>query len=137
MRTVLFKNIFFSPRRVTKKTRTHGHEATVEMTLFACLASLSVAAVPKDLVTSLPGFPSDWPFKAYSGFLNVEFADPTAVGGYDAAVIHYQFHTARNSNASDTSFPVVAWHTGGPGGSSIYGQYAGIACLHSCASAII
>jgi hypothetical protein len=42
------------------------------------------------------------------------------VGGYDGAHIHYQFHTSQR-NASD---PVVAWHTGGPGGSSIYGQYA-------------
>ena len=99
------------------------------MTLLACLASLSAAAVPQDLFTSLPGFPSGWPFKAYSGFLSVEFADPSAVGGYDAAMIHYQFHTARNSTASDTHFPVVAWHTGGPGGSSIYGQYAGITVL--------
>ena len=96
------------------------------MNLLVCLASLSATAVPKDLVTSLPGFPSGWPFKAYSGFLNVDFADPKAVGGYDMAVIHYQFHTARNSTASDKQFPVVAWHTGGPGGSSIYGQYAGM-----------
>jgi len=96
------------------------------MNLLVCLTSLSATAVPKDLFTSLPGFPSGWPFKAYSGFLNVEFVDPKAVGGYDAAVIHYQFHTARNSTASDKQYPVVAWHTGGPGGSSIYGQYAEI-----------
>jgi len=82
------------------------------------LAAAALGAVDSDLVTSLPGFPATWPFKAYSGFLNVTFDPP--VGGYDGAHIHYQFHTSQR-NASD---PVVAWHTGGPGGSSIYGQYA-------------
>lgn len=88
--------------------------------LVSSLLPLALGAVDSDLVTSLPGFPdaSSWPFKAYSGFLNVTF-DP-AINGYDGAHIHYQFHTSQR-NASD---PVVAWHTGGPGGSSIYGQYA-------------
>ena len=86
--------------------------------LVSAVLPLALGAVDSDLVTSLPGFPATWPFKAYSGFLNVTF-DP-AINGYDGAHIHYQFHTSQR-NASD---PVVAWHTGGPGGSSIYGQYA-------------
>ena len=43
------------------------------------------------------------------------------VAGYDGVVCHYQFHTSKRNQATD---PVVAWHTGGPGGSSVYGQYA-------------
>ena len=80
-----------------------------------------VAAVPsEDKVTSLPGFePFPTDFDVYSGFLNVTF--PEKIGEYDAVVIHYQFHTSRNDPSTD---PVVAWHTGGPGGSSVYFQYA-------------
>ena len=44
-----------------------------------------------------------------------------AADGYDGATIHYQFHTSQSDTQSD---PIIAWHTGGPGGSSIYGQYA-------------
>ena len=85
------------------------------------LLALASADRPSDLVKSLPGFgdvPSN--FKVYSGFLDVKYSP--AVNGYDGARIHYQFHTSQSSNA--TADPVVAWHTGGPGGSSIYGQYA-------------
>ena len=59
-------------------------------------------------------------FKVYSGFLNVTYPQPVA--GYSGTVVHYQFHTSMRSTSADD--PVVAWHTGGPGGSSIYGQYA-------------
>jgi hypothetical protein len=74
---------------------------------------LASAEKSEDLVTSLPDFPpaSEWGFKAYSGFLDV----PGPVSGYDALKIHYQFHTSQGS----TSDPVVSWHQGGPGGSSI------------------
>jgi hypothetical protein len=83
-----------------------------------CLA-VTEAAVPEHLVKSLPGFPS-WgdSFKVYSGLLNVTY--PSPVAGYSGTVVHYQFHTSQGK-ATD---PVVAWHTGGPGGSSVYGQYA-------------
>ena len=88
---------------------------------FAALACTCAFAAPAaDEVKSLPGFPADFPFKAYSGFLDVTFS-PT-INGYDGARIHYQFHTSQSN--SSTSDPIVAWHTGGPGGSSIYGQYA-------------
>lgn len=75
------------------------------------------AAVDADLVTSLPEFPA-FPFKSYSGFLNVTAPQPVA--GYTSWVIHYQFDLSQNDPSVD---PVVAWHTGGPGGSSVYGLY--------------
>jgi hypothetical protein len=82
-----------------------------------------------DLVTEpLPGFPRQ-PFKVYSGFLNV--SDTQRASGYDRLVIHYQFDVvnaaaesaAAESAAAESAAPVAVWHTGGPGGSSIYGLY--------------
>lgn len=66
-----------------------------------------------DIVASLPGFSNiSWPFKLYSGLLEV----PGPINGYDSLLIHYQFHTSQSKPAAD---PVVTWHQGGPGGSSI------------------
>lgn len=77
-----------------------------------CLASADPVA---DLVEQLPGFQKA-PFKVYSGLLDV----PGPLNGYDSLRIHYQFHTSQNDPLKD---PVVAWHQGGPGGSSIVGAY--------------
>jgi carboxypeptidase C (cathepsin A) len=85
------------------------------MKFIAALAAAGVAADrPEDLVTSLPGFPTNdtWGFKAYSGILEV----PGPVCNYDSLRIHYQFHTSRRDPSKD---PVAVWHQGGPGGSSI------------------
>lgn len=84
------------------------------LALAAARLSLCAADRAEDLVTELPGFPdaSSWGFRAYSGFLHV----PGPISSYDALSIHYQFHTSQGHDASD---PVVAWHQGGPGGSSI------------------
>lgn len=90
--------------------------------MLVVLSAWTARASEDDRVHSVPGFEdSAWKsrFKVYSGFLNVSF--PHAIGDYDGVVIHYQFHTSRNDEEND---PVVAWHTGGPGGSSIYGQYS-------------
>lgn len=77
------------------------------------LLSPSNADIAADLVTSLPGFANtSWPFKLYSGLLDV----PGPVNGYDSLLIHYQFHTSQKDPTTD---PVVTWHQGGPGGSSI------------------
>ena len=83
------------------------------------LTTTAHAAKDQDLVTSaLPGFPQH-PFPVYSGFLNV--SDHSRASGYDRLIIHYQFDIS-SSNTSATD-PVAVWHTGGPGGSSIYGLY--------------
>lgn len=81
--------------------------------LLLLLLSGCTAEKTEDLVTSLPGFPpGPWPFRAYSGFLSVT----GPINGYDSLRIHYQFHTSQGAPARD---PVVAWHQGGPGSSSI------------------
>jgi len=69
--------------------------------------------VPADLVDKIPGFNAT-AFKVYSGYLAV----PGPINGYDALSIHYQLHL---SQADPASSPVVAWHQGGPGGSSTQG----------------
>lgn len=77
----------------------------------------------EDRVHSLPMFETkDWTdkFSVYSGFLNVTY--PEEIGGYDGVVIHYQFHTSQGKEAEGDRLAI--WHTGGPGGSSIYGQYS-------------
>lgn len=86
--------------------------------LLSILGTIAVvsAAPDGDLVTSLPGFPEQHPFKVYSGYLDV----PGPVAGYSSLHIHYQFHTSQKTPSQD---PVVTWHQGGPGGSSLYGQY--------------
>jgi len=75
------------------------------------LFGLAAADVPADLVKQIPGF-EPAPFKVYSGFLNV----PGPVAGYDQLKIHYQFHESQGNPSKD---PLVTWHQGGPGGSSI------------------
>jgi carboxypeptidase C (cathepsin A) len=80
---------------------------------FTLFVSCTVGAPSTDHVTSLPGFDS-WPFDLYSGYLNVP--GPFQQNDYDSLEIHYQFHTSQNDPAKD---PLVTWHQGGPGSSSI------------------
>jgi len=75
------------------------------------LLQASLADIQADLVQQVPGFNAT-PFKVYSGLLHV----PGPINGYDALKIHYQFHASQGDPATD---PVVTWHQGGPGGSSI------------------
>jgi len=77
----------------------------------AILFCVSSAEVPNDLVPQVPGFNAT-SFKVYSGLLDV----PGPIAGYDSLKIHYQFHTSQRNPSTD---PVVTWHQGGPGGSSI------------------
>lgn len=83
--------------------------------LGALLSALGVADVPADLVDRIPGFNAT-SFKVYSGYLAVP--GPFKLNKYESLSIHYQFHHAQTNAASS---PVVAWHQGGPGGSSTQG----------------
>ena len=59
------------------------------MSAFAPIIISLLGAVPADEVSTMPGFPpGPYPFKIYSGFLNVTFSPP--INGYDGAHIHYQ-----------------------------------------------
>lgn len=69
-----------------------------------------------DLVDIIPSFKKA-PFPVYSGYLYV----PGPVAGYDSMTIHYQFHYSQRNPKKD---PLVTWHQGGPGGSSLFGLYA-------------
>jgi carboxypeptidase C (cathepsin A) len=79
--------------------------------LISLLLGLAAADIPWDLVEQLPDF-DKVSFKVYSGLLDV----PGPINGYNSLRIHYQFHTSQRSPSKD---PVVTWHQGGPGGSSI------------------
>lgn len=83
--------------------------------IILAIAGTAWGAPAADLVSQLPGF-AQAPFKVYSGYLTV----PDYGGPYATLKIHYQFHESQRSPASD---PVVTWHQGGPGGSSIYGLF--------------
>jgi len=80
-------------------------------TVAAILFGISLADVPGDLVPQVPGFNAT-SFKVYSGLLDV----PGPIAGYDSLKIHYQFHESQRDPSTD---PVLTWHQGGPGGSSI------------------
>lgn len=82
------------------------------LALWLCVAT---ADKPEDLVDRIPGFNKS-AFKVYSGFIDV--AGP--INGYDSLKIHYQLHTSQRNPSKD---PLVIWHQGGPGGSSIVGAY--------------
>ena len=83
----------------------------VSALLLLGLLGAARAAVPADIVTSLPGFtPFPTNFKVYSGFLDVTF-DPPVVGCsgacfYDGAKIHYQFHASQGDPKKD---PIASW----------------------------
>jgi hypothetical protein len=83
--------------------------------LLSLLSSRALGDVPKDLVDRVPGF-NKTAFKVYSGFLAVP--GPFKLNSYDSLSIHYQLNTAQSDPAAS---PVVAWHQGGPGGSSTQG----------------
>lgn len=93
----------------------HRHCAFVVVLLTAARATN--AAPEADLVTSLPGFGklTGLPFRIYSGYLKVP--GPFLLNEYDSLEIHYQFQTSQ-SDTPDAD-PLVTWHQGGPGGSSI------------------
>ena len=61
----------------------------------------------------VPGF-NKTSFKVYSGYLQVP--GPFKLTEYDSLSIHYQLHYSQGNPSTD---PLVTWHQGGPGDSSI------------------
>lgn len=103
----------------------------------ALLTTAASAAPSSDLVTTaLPGFPSHLDkFSVYSGFLNVSTPTLESETGYTSLMIHYQFDTSMSATAS--SDPVSVWHTGGPGGSSMYGLYGELGYFQVSSSGLL
>ena len=95
------------------------------LVLLVCYAFAAIDNDVSDLVGDLPGFPpaSMRPMKSYSGFLHVSLPNGTTVGSYDGWVIHYQLELQQHTKVDCKTQSLTAWHTGGPGGSSIYGLY--------------
>lgn len=82
------------------------HSRLLLPVLLALTCSLAYAAVPQDLITSLPGYGMT-PTPQYSGYLEVD-----KVNG---RFLHYWFVTAE----TNASAPLVLWLNGGPGCSSL------------------
>jgi hypothetical protein len=78
------------------------------------------AAIPQHLVSSVPTFPNaaPIPFKYFSGYLEV--AGPFEQNPYDKVKVRYELQMSMSGNASD---PLVSWHQGGPGWSSVFGSW--------------
>ena len=73
-------------------------------------------------MTSIPGF-GPFPFNVYSGYLAVPGPIPSACDPttpFDSLSIHYQLNMVQDPSLAATA-PIVAWHQGGPGGSSTQG----------------
>ncbi|GMI05607.1 hypothetical protein TrVE_jg1091 [Triparma verrucosa] len=71
---------------------------------------------------------------AIFGFLNVTSLTLKEETGYDQLMIRYQFDTSMNDPTSD---PVSIWHTGGPGGSSMYGLYGELGYFQISSSGLL
>jgi len=79
---------------------------------------VAYAAVPSDLITSLPGFSGPFPSKQYSGYMNAN------TGRH----LHYWFVESESKTAATD--PVVLWMNGGPGCSSLDGYFYEQGPLH-------
>jgi hypothetical protein len=88
------------------------------------LLSLALAGPVNDLVGIVPGF-AKATFPVYSGYLHVPgpIESTGTDGPYDSIDVHYQLNCQLDTTtvACSPDHPIVAWHQGGPGGSSTQG----------------
>eukprot|EP00659_Diplonema_papillatum_P017427 gene17427-26789_t len=80
------------------------------------MAAAAWGAVPGDEVDMIPTF-NKTSFKVYSGYITVK--GPFKLNPYTELQIHYQLDCSQRSQSD----PLVTWHQGGPGGSSLFGAY--------------
>lgn len=74
------------------------------------LAPVALGAIPEHLVTEVPGLESSFPTRQWSGYIPVE--GPAG----EAIKMHYWLF---ESTLGMSNAPLVVWHQGGPGGSSM------------------
>lgn len=88
------------------------------------LSLLGLAAVPADVVDSLPGYGAP-PSKHYSGYL------PVGNLSHSPGLLHYWLQESENDPAND---PTVLWLNGGPGASGIIGMLTELGQLQTIPS---
>ena len=94
-----------------------GGRGVVMLAVASCLAAGAKAGIPEHLVAAVPTFSGEIPFKFYSGYLTV--SGPFEQNPYSKVKVRYELQMSQ-SNASD---PLVSWHQGGPGWSSVFGSW--------------
>ena len=87
------------------------------MMLLSSAVRCAFAAVPKDRVTSLPGWPHPLASPIYSGYFTIPPTAPHTVPRH----LHYVFIYSERAPATD---PVMLWLNGGPGSSSLKGVFS-------------
>ena len=86
-----------------------SHVFLLALSIVALLCIRTVADVPADLITDLPGYGKP-PTAQYSGYLPAD--------AEETVMLHYWFVTSSGNPATD---PVAVWMNGGPGASSLEG----------------